>query len=79
MRYWGRFKDRGKLRLKFIYPITHSKSFRKSNPYCPMWHPKFLNGKGCTAYLRVDEDIRERINYGSEEFKKIYNLRTGSE
>lgn len=79
MQYWGRFKDRGKLRLKFVCPITHSKSFRKNNPYCPMWHPKFLNGKGCTAYLRADENIRECINYGSEEFKKIYTLRTSSE
>ena len=79
MQYWGRFKDRGKLRLKFVCPITHSKSFRKNNPSCPIWHPKFLNGKGCTAYLRADENIRERINYGSEEFKKIYSLRTGSE
>lgn len=79
MLYWGRFKDRGKLRLKFVCPITHSKKFRKNNPSCPLWHPKFLNGKGCTAYLRADENIRERINYGSEEFKKIYNLRTGSE
>jgi len=79
MQYWGRFKDRGKLRLKFVCPITHSASFRKNNPSCPMWHPKFLNGKGCTAYLRADENIREHINYGSEEFKKIYNLRTGSE
>ncbi len=79
MVYWGRFKDRGKLRLKFVCPITHSKSFRENNPSCPMWHPKFLNGKGCTAYLRADENIRERVNYGSEEFKKIYNLRTGSE
>lgn len=79
MLYWGRFKDRGKLRLKFVCPITYSKAFRKNNPSCPMWHPKFLNGKGCTAYLRADENIRERINYGSEEFKKIYNLRTGSE
>lgn len=79
MKYWGKFKDRGKLRLKFVCPITHLKGFRKNNPYCPMWHPRFLNGKGCIAYLRADENVRERINYGSEEFKKIYNLRTGSE
>lgn len=79
MLYWGRFKDRGKLRLKFVCPITHSKAFRKNNPSCPMWHPKFLNGKGCSAYLRADENIRERINYGSEDFKKIYNLRSGCE
>lgn len=79
MQYWGKFKDRGKLRLKFVCPITHSKKFRKNNPYCPIWHPKFLNAKGCTAYLRADENIRERINYGSKELKKIYNLRTSSE
>jgi len=24
-----------------------------------MWHPKFLNAKGCTAYLRADKNIRE--------------------
>ena len=35
--------------------------------------------KGCYAYVRVDEDIRNQIDYGSESFKKDFNLRTGSE
>ncbi|HBY56885.1 MAG TPA: hypothetical protein DEG96_03365 [Candidatus Atribacteria bacterium] len=27
----------------------------------------------------VDEDLRKQINYGSKEFKKVYDLRSGSE
>jgi len=79
MLYWGKFKDRGKTRLKFVCPIIHSKKFREKYPLCPWMHPKFLSGYGCTAYLRADDNIREHIKYGSEEFKKIYNLRTCSE
>jgi len=29
MIYWYKFKDRGKARLKFVCPITHSKKFAK--------------------------------------------------
>ncbi len=79
MIYWGKFKDKNRIRKKFVCPITHSKKFGKLHPICPWMHPSFLDGKGCTAYLRVDENIRKTINYGSEEFKKIYNLRSGSE
>lgn len=79
MIYWGKFKDRGKIRLKFVCPITHSKKFAKQIPHCPWNHPKFVKGKGCIAYRRGDKDIREDIDYGSETFKKTYNLRTGAE
>lgn len=79
MLYWGKFKDRGKIRLKFVCPITYSKKFAKQYPLCPWNHPKFVNGKGCFAYLRGDSNIRTSIDYGSESFKKSYNLRTGSE
>ena len=79
MQYWGKFTDRGKIRLKFVCPITHSKSFRKQVPWCPWNHPKFLKGNGCTAYHRGDSDIRKSINYGSQSFKKAYNKRTGAE
>jgi len=79
MIYWGRFKDRGKVRLKFVCPITHSKGFRKKIPLCPWNHPKFTKGKGCYVYLRGDKNIRESIDYGSSEFRKIYNLRVSSE
>jgi len=79
MIYWGKFKDRGKIRLKFVCPVTHSKKFAKTHPLCPWLHPKFLKGKGCSAYLRGDSNIRTSIDYGSESFKRSYNRRTSSE
>lgn len=79
MLYWGKFKDRGRERLKFVCPIIHSKKFRTIHPFCPWMHPKFIKGTGCTAYLRCNEDIRKSIDYGSKHFKKLYNLRTGEE
>jgi hypothetical protein len=80
MLYWGKFKEGNRTRLKFVCPIIHSKRFRREHPLCPWLHPQFLKGKGCSAYTQVlDEDIRKEIDYGSPEFKKIYNLRSGSE
>jgi len=79
MIYWGKFKDQGKIRKKFVCPITHSKKFAKQVPTCPWNHPAFQKGKGCTAYLRGDEDVRKEIDYGSNIFKEHYNKRTSSE
>jgi len=79
MQYWGKFKDRGKIRKKFVCPITHSKTFAKQVPACPWNHPAFQKRKGCTAYLREDQDIRKEIDYGSQIFKEHYNKRTSSE
>lgn len=79
MIYWGKFKDRGKVRKKFVCPITHSKKFAQNVPICPWNHPAFRKGKGCTAYLREDKDIRQEIDYGSQIFKEHYNKRTSSE
>jgi len=74
-------KIQNRKRHKFICPIRGSKKFAKKIPVCPWWHPKFLNGSGCITYLRVDVDegIRKSIDYGSETFKKLYNLRVSSE
>jgi len=79
MIYWGKFKDRGKIRRKFVCPITHSKKFAQQVPTCPWNHPAFRKGKGCTAYLRGDKEIRKEIDYGSQIFKEHYNKRTSSE
>ena len=79
MIYWGRFCDRGRVRLKYVCPITHSKRYREKYYFCPWNHSKFTNGKGCYVYVRGDDTIRESIDYGSAEFKKLYNLRTTSE
>lgn len=79
MVYWGKFKDRGRIRLKFVCPITHLKKFAKQHPWCPWNHPKFVNATGCYAYRRADVDIRKNIDYGSQSFKNIYNQRTAVE
>lgn len=80
MRNWGTFKDGNKrTRKKFVCPIKLSKKFSKLYPSCPVSHPKFHNPQGCTAYLRIDQDIRKTIDYGSPKFDKIYNMRTCSE
>jgi len=79
MLYWGKFKDRGKIRRKFVCPITRSKKFAQKPHSCPWNHPTFQKGKGCTAYLRGDKEIRKEIDYGSQIFKEHYNKRTSSE
>lgn len=79
MLYWGKFNDRGKIRKKFVCPITHSKKFAQQIPACPWNHPAFRKGKGCMAYLRGDKDVRKEIDYGSQIFKEHYNKRTASE
>ena len=80
MLYWGKFKEKGRTRLKFVCPIIHSKKFRKSHPFCPWMHPQFVKSTGCFAYTQVvSEDIRKQIAYGTPKFKKIYNLRSGCE
>ena len=79
----GIFKDskQDRIRHKFICPIRGSKKFAKQHPICPWGHPKFLAGKGCITYLRVnaDDSIRKNIDRHSPEFKKLYSFRTSSE
>lgn len=50
MLYWGKFKEGGRTRLKFVCPIIHSKKFKKDHPFCPWMHPQFVKGTGCFAY-----------------------------
>jgi hypothetical protein len=77
----GTFYDKvqNRWRRKWICPIYHSKKIAQKLFVCPVFHPKFFSQKGCYAYIRVDDDIRKQIDYGSESFKKDFNMRTGSE
>ena len=77
----GTFYDKAqnRWRSKWVCPICHSKKIARKFFVCPFFHPKFFTQKGCYAYVRVDEDIRNQIDYGSESFKKDFNMRTGSE
>jgi len=77
----GTFYDKAqdRWRRKWVCPIHHSKKIAKKFFVCPVFHPKFFSQKGCYAYIRVDDDIRKQIDYGSGAFKKDFNRRTGSE
>lgn len=81
----GKFydKEQNRIRHKFACPIKISKKFaRKTGWFCPWNHPKFFSNRyGCTTNLRIDVDtsIRENIDYGSQTFKKLYNLRSSVE
>jgi len=81
MLYWGQFREGKRIRRKFVCPITHSKKFSQQHPSCPMLESSLFNKKnGCTSYTQtVPDDVRKRIEYGTEKFKKMYNMRTGSE
>jgi len=72
-------KAQNRVRHKFVCPIKGSKKFAKDHPYCPWMHPKFVDGNGCYRYLRVDSDVRSRIDYGSTSFKRDFKKRTSSE
>ena len=81
----GKFfdKEQNRMRHKFACPIKTSKKFaRKIGWFCPWNHPKFFSNRyGCTTNLRIDVDssIRQNINYSSQTFKKLYNLRSSCE
>jgi hypothetical protein len=77
----GTFYDKAqnRWRRKWVCPIHHSKKVAQTCFVCPVFHPKFFSQKGCYTYIRVDDDIRKHIDYGSKAFKKDFNRRTGSE
>jgi len=77
----GTFYDKvqNRWRRKWVCPIHHSKKTARKFFICPVFHPKFFSQKGCYSYIRVDDDIRSQVDYGSEAFKKDFNMRTGSE
>jgi hypothetical protein len=46
---------------------------------CPADHPKFTSQKGCNFLWRLTDNPRDRIPYGTQEFKLHYNRRTAVE
>ena len=64
--------------LQYCCPIHFGKE-RQRYLLCPATHPKFITQKGCNALIRLTPSIRERIDYGSEVFKKLRNKRTAVE
>jgi len=72
-------KKQDRWRRKWVCPLHHSKKFARQFILCPAFHPKFFSQKGCYVYIRIDQDIRSAIDYGSTSFKTDFKLRSGSE
>lgn len=74
-------KKKNKRYRIFVCPLHHykKKQIVKQHIVCPIFHPKFFSQKGCCHTIRVDNNIRDTIDYGSDRFKKDYTKRTASE
>jgi hypothetical protein len=72
-------KKQRRWRRKWVCPLHHSKKYSSQFLLCPAFHPKFFSQKGCYAYIRTDQDIRNEIDYGSNSFKTDFKLRSGAE
>lgn len=72
-------KNTGILYCQYTCPIIYDKKIRHQYIICPLFHPKFLNGKGCNALIRLEPSIRAEIEYGTTNFKELYNKRTSVE
>lgn len=72
-------KRTGILYFQYTCPIHYDPSMRHQYIVCPIFHPKFFKGKGCNALIRLEPSIREEIDYGTKDFKELYNTRTSIE
>ena len=75
----GKMTVKGITYCQYSCPLHWSKEFRGTYLLCPAGHPKFLQQKGCNVLIRLTPSIREKINYGTERFKKVYKKRTSVE
>jgi len=72
-------KNTGILYCQYTCPIFYDKQIRHQYIMCPLFHPKFINGKGCNSLIRLEPSIRSEIDYGTKKFKELYNKRTSVE
>ena len=75
----GKMTTKGITYLQYNCPLHWSKEFNGQYLLCPAGHPKFLEQKGCNVLIRMTPSIREKINYGTQSFKKNYKKRTSVE
>jgi hypothetical protein len=80
MKSGGSWTEGLRERLKFRCPIKASSQFAQKFPQgCPIDHPRFLAGYGCTKYLDITEDARSKVPRDTPLFKKTYRIRQGVE
>jgi uncharacterized protein YoaH (UPF0181 family) len=72
-------KRTGILYCQYCCPIVYARKTRREYITCPIFHPKFFNGKGCNALIRLEPSIRAEIDYGTQNFKEHYKARTSIE
>ena len=75
----GKMTVAGITYIQYACPLYWSKKIQQRYLFCPVNHPKFFSQKGCNYLIRLTPSIREEIDYGSEEFKSLYNKRTSIE
>jgi hypothetical protein len=74
-----RHNKTGILYCQYCCPIVHDKQIRYQYIMCPVYHPKFIEGKGCNALIRINPSIRSEIDYNTQNFKELYKKRTSVE
>ncbi|RLB20281.1 MAG: DDE transposase, partial [Deltaproteobacteria bacterium] len=75
----GKMTVKGITYLQYSCPLHWRKEFRGQYLLCPAGHPKFLRQKGRNVLIRMTPSIREKIDYGTQRFKEIYNKRNSVE
>lgn len=73
----------GKMTVKGVTYIQYRCPFHKGPKpdllICPVDHPKFTSQQGCNYLWRLTDNPRDKIAYGTKEFKLHYNRRTAVE
>jgi hypothetical protein len=75
----GKMTVKGITYLQYNCPLHWGKAYQGEYLICPAAHPKYFKQKGCNFLLRLTPSVRAMIDYGSQRFKKQYNLRTAVE
>jgi len=69
----------GILYCQYSCPIIYDKQIKYQYIMCPVYHPKFIKGKGCNALIRLNPSIRSEIGYDTQNFKELYKKRISVE
>jgi hypothetical protein len=72
-------KRTGILYCQYSCPIIYDREIKRQYILCPIFHHKFLNGRGCNVLIRMEPTIRSEIDYDTKKFKEIYKTRTSVE
>ena len=75
----GKMTSKGITYLQYTCPLHWGKKYKGQYLICPANNPKYTNQKGCNFLIRLTPSVREKINYGTQKFKTIYNQRTSAE